>query len=104
LRSQQANLDARAVLHVAVPEVDLEPVPDEDGNLVEDKGMMHALLLSGHHSGRSGEASIAPAAPSSNSTALRKHRAATGTCRDKHCAATDPARNQPITPATVRHA
>jgi hypothetical protein len=46
LRGQQANLDACTVLHVAVGEVDLEPVPYENGNLIEDEGMLHVLLLS----------------------------------------------------------
>jgi hypothetical protein len=45
LGDQQADLDARAVLEVAVGEVDLEPVPDENGDLVEDESLLHALLL-----------------------------------------------------------
>jgi hypothetical protein len=46
LGDQQAKLDTRAVLQVAVHEVDLEPVPYENGNLVEDEDVLHALLLS----------------------------------------------------------
>ena len=46
LGDQQAKLDACAVLQVAVYEVDLKPVPYENGNLVEDEGVLHALLLS----------------------------------------------------------
>jgi hypothetical protein len=46
LGDQQAKLDACAVLQVTVREVDLEPVPYENGNLVEDEGVLHALLLS----------------------------------------------------------
>ncbi|WP_433297402.1 hypothetical protein ACQPZQ_18520 [Pseudonocardia sp. CA-142604] len=31
---------------MAVGEIDLEPVPYENGNLIEDEGMLHVLLLS----------------------------------------------------------